>query len=234
MAERIAHGRKPDAPHSQEDAFVAGALRLWRWLQHNLRSAILITGGLAILVGGILYYRGYRATVRERAAAELSQLRGMAGGTEPAALTSQLEGFIERFSGTVSEAEARLVLARLYIDGGRSQDAIRVLEGVGLPVDVPLGFGARTLLTIAYEQNGEPERALALFQELGSSARYPFQRRQASASAARILTDLGRMEEAVAIYARIAEEAADNPSEAGLYRIRLGELRGRLTESSGS
>jgi predicted negative regulator of RcsB-dependent stress response len=233
MPERIAHGRKPDAPPSQEDAFVAGALRLWRWLKENLRSAILITGALAMLVGGILYYRGYQATVRARAAAELSQIRALADGTEPAALTSQLEGFIERFGGTVSEAEARLILARLYIDGGRSPDAIRVLEGVTLPVDVPLGFGARTLLTIAYEQNAEPERALALFQDIGSSARYPFQRRQASAGAARILTDLGRIEEAVAIFARIAEEA-DDPSEAGLYRIRLGELRGRLTESSGS
>jgi predicted negative regulator of RcsB-dependent stress response len=230
MPERLAHGRKPDATQSQEDAFVAGTLRLWRWLKNNLRSAILITGAAALLAGGITYYRGYVATVRERAAAELSQIRAMAGGTEPAALTSQLEAFIERFGGTPSEAEARLVLARLYIDGGRSQDAIRVLEAVGLPVDVPLGYGARTLLTNAYEQNGEPERALQLSQDIGSSARYPFQRRQASANAARILTDLGRLEEAVAIYARIAEEA-DDPSEAGLYRIRLGELRGRLTDS---
>lgn len=229
MPERMAHGRKPDAPQSQEDVFVASTLRVWRWLQRNLRSAIVIAGALAVLVAGIVYYRGYRATVRDRAAAELSQIRAMAAGTEPAALISQLEAFIERFGGTTSEAEARLVLARLFIDGGRSQDAIRVLEAVPLPVDVPLGYGARTLLAIAYEQNGEPERALQLFQDLGSSARYPFQRRQASASAARILTDLGRLEEAVAIYARIAEEAED-PSEAGLYRIRLGELRGRLTE----
>ena len=44
MPERLAHGRKPETPHSQEDAFVAGALRLWRWLHENLRSAILITG----------------------------------------------------------------------------------------------------------------------------------------------------------------------------------------------
>lgn len=230
MPERMAHGRKPDAPHSQEDAFVAGTLRLWGWLRKNLRSAILIVGGVAILVGGIMYFRSYRATVRERAAAELGQIRALAGGAEPAALTSQLEAFIERFDGTTAEAEARLLLARVYIDGGRPQDAIRVLEGVDLPVDVPLGYGARTLLTTAYEQNAEPQRALQVFQDLASSARYPFQRRQASANAARILTDLGRLEEAVAIYARIAEEAED-PSEAGLYRIRLGELRGRLAGS---
>lgn len=230
MAERMAHGRKPEAPRSQEDAFVAGMLRLWRWLQRNLRTAILMAGALAILVGGIVYYRGYRATVRERAAAELSQIRAMAGGTEPAALISQLEAFIERFDGTTSEVEGRLVLARLYLEAGRSQDAINVLEAVDLPIDVPLGYGARTLLTTAHEQNGEPERALRLFREISTSARYPFQRRQAAANAARILTDLGRLEEAVAIYARIAEEAED-PSEAGLYRIRLGELRGRLKES---
>lgn len=229
MPERLAHGRKPETSHSQEDAFVAGALGLWRWLHENLRTAILILVAVAILVGGIQYYRGYSATVRERAAAELSRLRAMAGAGEPAAVTSQLEAFIERFGGTVSETEARLVLARISIDGGRSQDAIRVLEAVELPLDVPLGFGARTLLTTAYEQNGEPERALELFQELGTSARYPFQRRQASASAARILTDLGRLEEAIAIYARIADEAED-PSEAGLYRIRLGEVRGRLMD----
>jgi tetratricopeptide (TPR) repeat protein len=99
---------------------------------------------------------------------------------------------------------------------------------------VPLGFAGRSLLIIAHERSGEPEQAIDLYLELGRSARYPFQQREAQANAARILADLGRLEEAIEIYARIAAEAETvDPSEAGLYRLRLGELRGRLVAPRG-
>lgn len=229
MADRLAHGRKPETPETGEDAFVAGMFRLGNWIVHNLRTTILIVGAVAILVAGVMYYRGYRETVRERAALELAQIRAGIAGTEPAAIAAQLEGFIERFSGTTAETEARLLLGRIYIDAAQNADALRVLEGVRPSIDVPLGFAGRSLLIIAHERNGEPERAIEMYLELGESARYPFQQRDAQANAARILADLGRLEEAIEIYARIAAEAEGvDPAQAGIYRLRLGELRGRL------
>jgi len=235
MADRFAHEHKPDTSESGEDAFVAGMFRLGNWIVGNLRTTIVVVGGIAILVAGVMYYRGYRETVRNRAALELSQLRASVATAEPAALASQLEGFIERFDGTVSETEGRLLLGRLYIDSGQNGEAIRVLDGVKPSINVPLGFAGRSLLIIAHERSGEPERALDLYLDLGRSARYPFQQREAQANAARILADLGRLEEAIEIYARIAAEAETvDPSEAGVYRLRLGELRGRLVAPRGA
>jgi hypothetical protein len=121
-----------------------------------------------------------------------------------------------------------LILARVYLDSDRPAEAARVAAEVDAPADVPVGFGARRLLATAQEAAGDTEAALATLQSLASRARFGFQRRQVRASTARMLVDLGRATEAMAIYEALAEEAQEeDPAEAGVYRIRLGELRNR-------
>ncbi len=227
MAEAFAKGKKPESgPKTTEDAFVESTVRFWTWSQRNLRSLVLILVALGLIVAGVFYFRNFRATVTQRAAVELAQLRGALVGAPDAAIP-EFEAFIERFDGTSAAAEAQLLLARLYLDAARPVDAIALLREVDRPIDQPIGFAARQLLAVAHEQNGDLEAALQQYRTLASEARFPFQRRAADAESARLLAELGRFDEAIAILTRIAA-ASEDPAEAGEYRLRLGEIRARM------
>jgi len=234
MADALAKGKKPETTgtgrRSGEDVFVETTTRAWKWVHENLTTFILLVAGLGLVVLGSLYYVNFRASVREQAATALATLRLSAAA--PEAIIPELEAHIERFEGTESADEARIVLGRLYLNGGQPDQAIRALEAVGAPANHPVGYAARSLLASAQEASGNGEAALATWQALGRSARFGFQRRQASAEAARILAESGRLDEAAAILTRIAEEAEDDPSEAGVYRIRLGEINARIRAES--
>lgn len=232
MADAFARGKRPRGgrgPETTEDAFVEGALRFWGWVQDHLRTFVILLSVVALVVVGGWYWRGYRETVRERAAVELSQLRA-AARADTEGVVPRLESFVARFDGTEAATEARLMLAREHLAGGRAEEALPILEAIDAPPDVPLGHAALRVRAAAYEQLGQPERALEVYRRLGQSARYPFQRRDARADAARILADTGGLAEAEQILVRLVEEAeaAESPSEAAEYRIRLGEVRGRL------
>lgn len=232
MADALAKGKKPDptGPKTGEDFFVESTTRAWNWVSENLTTFILLAAGLALVVLGSLYYVNFRASVSEQAATELAALR--TSGAAPETVIPQLEAHVERFEGTESADEARIILGRLYLNSDQPQEAIRALQAVGAPPDHPVGFAARSLRATAEEASGAADRALATWQSLAQGARFGFQRRQASAEAARIMADQGRLEDAAALLARIAEEAEDNPAEAGVYRIRLGEINARIRAGS--
>jgi len=168
--------------------------------------------------------------VREEAAAGLGTRRMTAG--EPELLIAEREADVERCGGAAAANEGRLLRARTYRDQGRAVEAEEVASTISEAPDRPVGLAARTLLAAAQEASGDAETALATWETLGETARFAFQRREALASAARILASLGRLEEAETIFAAIAEEAAgEDPVEAGVYRLRLGELKARRAGS---
>ena len=233
MADAIAKGKRPRTtpagkPHADQDPFIRTTSRFWTWCRTNLRAVLLGMAGIAILVAGTVYYVTFEASVGERAAADLARLRSTAAS--PETLMSDLEAYVGRYEGTSSADEARIILARMYLDSGRAPEAIGVLDAVKDADDRPIGFAARSLLADAQEASGDVEAALATWERLGKNARFAFQRREARASVARLYVASGRIAEAAAIYKAIAEEAeeADDLAHAGVYRIRLGELNSRL------
>ena len=225
MADAFARGKKGGhrPVEDPEDAFIKTTVWLWTWIQHNARSVLLGLVALGALVAGTVYYLGYRQTVRERAAMDLQRIRANLT-TEPLTLATQLESLIHRYEGTPSADQGRLLLARIQLDFGQTEEAIQPLEGAEGRLDRPLGVGASNLLATAYEQIGKLDRALGILDQVASGARYPFQRRLARAERARILADDGRLDEAAAIYEELAGET-DDILEQSEYRIRLGEVR---------
>lgn len=237
MADALAKGKKPTSgtggPTSTEDAFVAGTFRLLDWMRNNLRALLLGGAGVAIVALGILYYVNFKATVREQAAADLARLR--LSSATPDLLIPDVESFVSRYDGTEAADEARILLGRLYLDTGRAPEAVAALDAVGDPAARPVGYAARTLLAAAQETAGDLDAALSTWQDLGRNARFGFQRREARASVARLYAGQGRTAEAIAIYEEIAREAEEDQdlAAAGVYRIRLGELRGQAGSNPG-
>ncbi len=227
MADALASGKRPDGSGNRDDAFVRSTFRLAGWVNENLRPVLVGGAGFAMVVVGIVYYMNFQASVRDQAASELATLRMTA--TDPEMLVLDLEAYVERFDGVAAANEGRLLLARTYLDTGRSVEAAEVASSITEAPDRPVGLAARTLLASAQEASGDAEAALETWETLGETARFAFQRREALASAARILAALGRLQEAETIFATIAEEAAqEDPVEAGVYRLRLGEIKAQL------
>ncbi len=230
MADALASGKTPEGGDGRQDAFVRSTFRLATWVNKNMRAVLVGAAGIAMVVVGIVYYTNFQASVREQAANELATLRMTA--TDPEMLIADLEAYVDRFDGVAAANEGRLLLARTYLDTERSVEAARVASTITEAPDRPVGLAGRTLLAAAQEASGDAETALATWEALGETARFAFQRREARASAARILAALGRLEEAETIFAAIAEEAAtEDPVEAGVYRLRLGEIKAQLAGS---
>lgn len=228
MARSLAQGKKGGSPR-HEDAFVEKILQATTWAQHNLGTVIVTAVVLGLGIAGILYYRNYQATVREQAAVELQRLGNQLGAVDEPTTVQRLESFVDRYGGTVAADEARLLLARVRLDAGQAAAAIEALQPVAdeHAADTPLGYAARSLLATAGEAQGELERALRLYAELGEEARLPFQRRRALGERGRLLLQAGRFAEAAALYEELAGRAAaaDAPEEAAFYRLRYGEAR---------
>jgi len=237
MADAVAKGKRPQSrpeteSRTDEDVFVRSTVKSWDWIHKNLRMVLLGLAGLALLVAGVVYYVNFQASVGERAAADLARLRSTAA--RPDDLIPDLEAYVARFDGTSSANEARIILARMYMDSGRPAEATAALEAVDEAPDRPIGFAARSLLAAAQEAKGDTAQALSTWKELGTDARFAFQRRQARASVARLYVATGRTEEAAAIYSAIAQEAEedDDLAAAGVYRIRLGEIEPQAATTS--
>ncbi len=233
-------GKGPSGPSDHEDAFIRALNRFIAWAQANTGVLVLVTVLVVVAVGGALYWRSYQQNLEERASAELSTLQTRIAqqarqGAPALAVTDSLQAFLQRFDGTSSAREARILLARQQIGERRPSQAVEAIRPVvdGTRPDTPTGFAARSLLADAQTAAGDSAAAITTLDGLAQEARFSFQRRDAAADKASLLAATGRLEEARDIYRRLAEEASG--TEAGeLYAVRLGEVEARLATDGGN
>lgn len=232
-------GKGSPGPSDHEDAFIRALNRFIAWAQENTGVLVLVTVLVVVAVGGAFYWRSYQQNLEERASAELSTLQTRIAqqarqGAPALAVTDSLQAFLQRFDGTSSAREARILLARQQIGEGRPSEAVEAIRPVvdGTRPDTPTGFAARSLLADAQTAAGDSAAAISTLDGLAQEARFSFQRHDAAADKASLLAATGRLEEARDIYRRLAEEASG--TEAGeLYAVRLGEVEARLAADRG-
>ncbi|UCG74968.1 MAG: tetratricopeptide repeat protein [Gemmatimonadota bacterium] len=208
---------------SQEDRLLRFVEHGAAWAQLHSRTVVIASVAVVLLVGGALYYRSYQESLRARAAIELNQLRATLTAADA---VPRLTGFVARFDGTPSALEGRLLLAKLQLQAGQPQAALDVLEPIASkPVDLPTGYAVNLLLAEANKEAGAPERALERLDNIIDGAYVPYQRQRALAERARLLAELGRLEEAAAAYRRLVDEEG---ATGDLYRVRLGEIEAMI------
>lgn len=225
-------GRK--RPPEGEDAFIRAINRAWAWAANNTATVVVSAVFLALIVGGFFWYRTYQQNREVQATNELQTLQARVAGGDTAVIES-LETFLTRFDGTRPAEKARIMLARQQLLRDRGEEAVGSVQPVvdDSRAEAPIGHAARRLLAEAQAAAGDTAAALATLERLSENARFAFQRRQASAERASLLIERGRLEEALAVYERLVEEAEDGSDEASRYRLRLGETKARLTASGG-
>lgn len=216
---------RPQSASEPDDVFVARVLHLGKWAEANQQLLTVMIVGVAILMAGLVYYRNYRASLNVQAAQQLELVYQTAAIQDTEGAINELTTFLERFSGTAYEGEARLVLGELYLRDGRSEQAQAVLEPLGASPREPIELQGAALLAAAYEQVGRQQEAEEVYLTIASRSDLGFQVRNALAAAARLRGERGDAAGAIELFERALEGLDEESPERGLYEMRIAELR---------
>lgn len=208
-----------------DDVFVAKVLHAGKWAEANQQLVTVLIVVVAIAFAGFLYYRSYRRSLTEQAAQQLEVVYQSVAIQDVEGAIGQLVTFLERFSGTPYEGEARLLLGDLYLRSDRAEQSQAVLEPLGAASRSPIELQGASLLAAAYEDLGRSDQAEATYLRIADRSDMDFQVRNALAAAARIRADRGDLTGAVELYERALEDLDPDAPERGLYEMRIAEIR---------
>ena len=208
-----------------DDLFVAKILEIGNWIRTNQQVMTILGVIVAIVIAGVVYYSGYRNTLVQQAAEQLESVHQSIALQDTQGARNALITFLERFSGTAYEGEARLLLGDLYLQTEDPQQARQVLEPLGGSPRDPIEFQGANLLGVAYEQEGRLDDAEATYLRIADRSDLDFQIRNALSSAARIKASQGDSEGAIALYQRALDTFELDDATRGLYELRIQELK---------
>ncbi len=218
---RRAH-QEPSA--DPDDIFLARVLAVGNWARANQQLVMILGVVVAIGIAGAVYYNGYRETLVEQAAEQIESVHQSIMLQDTEGAKNELITFLERFSGTVYEGEARLLLGDLYLQSADPQQARQVLEPLGSSPRAPIEFQGAALLGAAYEEEGRLDDAEATYLRIAERSELDFQVRNALSNAARIKVSQGDGEGAIRLYQRALDTFEANEPARGIYELRIQEL----------
>jgi len=177
---------------------------------------------LAAIVGGFWFYERSQSIKAQRAETAYFQARqSAAAGNLPKAV-SDLDKVVNRYEGTRAGAQAALSLALAYYDQNKFKEGIAALKKVESKTPEDFRASVHVLEAAGYEQLKDFGSAAEQYKLAAQVTRFPADKAQYQASAARSYTEAGKVAEAKAIWTELAkDETGPMAAEA---RVRLGEL----------
>ena len=226
MSKRQAgQSRNKQSQSEPDDLFIARVLDIGKWAQANQQVMTVLGVLLVIAVAGVLYYGNYRRSLNEQAAQQLELVHQSIAIQDNQGAQDQLVTFLERYTGTAYEGEARLLLGDLYLQAGQPQQAQAVLSPLGSSPREPIELQAAMLLAKAYEQDERWADAESAYLAVADRSELGFQIEEALANAARIRADQGNVDGAISLYERALDRLDENDPLRGHYQMRITELR---------
>jgi predicted negative regulator of RcsB-dependent stress response len=209
---------------NDEDLFVASVMESSVWAKTHGRT--LLIGGviLFVLLAAGIYYRNYRATLHERAAADLNQVRQTVLSGNKQLAVSDLKSYVSKYGSTPSGAEARTMLAQMHLSLGQPQEAVTTIQP--LADDVAKAPSAAFLLAGAYEALNQLDKAEQTYLEIADKARFGFEKREALERAANLRAEKGNTAGAVELYDQALETLPEDSPDRGVYEMRINEVKG--------
>jgi predicted negative regulator of RcsB-dependent stress response len=227
-AQPAASRKKPSAQLSSEELLTARALEFTDWARKNIR---LIVGGvivLAVIVGGLLYYRMYRAAREERAAVEFANVEQTAASGNMALAQRDLEAYVRRYEGTSYGDEASLALAQLYLSQDSAAKAVNVLEGATDKIDDSVvGPQMAILLAAAQQSANQADAAIQTYLTVADEADLEMYKVQALQNAAILRSEKGDFAGSAELYRRLVDMQEEGSLDRQLYEMRLAEAEAR-------
>jgi predicted negative regulator of RcsB-dependent stress response len=192
------------------------------WLTVHKRE---VTWGVviaAVIVFGFWYYRRSQSLRAQRAEAQYFQARQLAVAGNIAGAIADLQKVAARYEGTQAGTEAALTLAQSFYEQKKYKDGIAALKKA--QDNAPDDFKApvHVLAASGYEELNDFVGAAAEYKAAASATRFPADKAQYQANAARDYMTAGKKDEAKAIWTDLAKP--DTGVIASEAKVRLGEV----------
>jgi predicted negative regulator of RcsB-dependent stress response len=227
-AQPAASRKKPSAHAGSEELLAARALEFTDWARKNIRLIVGVVVALAVIVGGLLYYRMYRAAREERAAVEFANVEQTAASGNIALAQRDLEAYVRRYEGTPYGDEASLALAQLYLSQDSAAKAVQALQGAPDKIDDSV-VGPQMALLLAAAQQGtnNVDAAIQTYLRVADEAELEMYRVQALQNAAMLRAEKGDHAGSAELYRRLVETQDEGSMDRQLFEMRLAEAEAR-------
>jgi tetratricopeptide (TPR) repeat protein len=192
----------------------------WLMLHKREVSWAIITVAVAVL--GYWYYERSQALKAQRAETAYFQARqSAAAGNLPLAI-SDLKKVAARYEGTRAGTQASVTLAQALYQQKKFKEGIAALKKAEAKAPADFRPSIHVLEAGGYEELKDFVTAAEQYKEAAKETRFPVDKAQYQAAAARDYTAAGKTEEAKAIWTELAkDESGPMAAEA---KVRLGEL----------
>ena len=198
---------------------------LVEWFTVHNRQVTWSVIALAVIVGGIWFYERSQAIKSQRAETAYFQARqAVEAGNLPLGV-SDLQKVVNRYEGTAAGTQAALTLAQTYYDQSKFKEGIAGLKKAEAKAPKEFQASIHVLEAAGYEGLKDLTNAAEQFKLAASTTRFPNDKSEYLASAARDYQAAGKAAEAKAIWTELAKD--ENPAVSGEARVRLGELEAK-------
>lgn len=213
-------------PVEADDVVLARALQFSAWARRNARLIIVLAVLAAVVVGGYIYYRIWEAQRAEKASIRFMQVEPTVMSGNATLAERDLKDLAHRYDGTDEADEARLMLAKIYLDGGQPKKAVPVLQEASDNLKSPIGVRRSMLLATAQAQTGDLEAAVKTYQRVADGAPMQIQRDEALQNAALLREQSGKYAAAAQLWRKLADGAEEGSFQRSLYEMRAAEAEG--------
>jgi predicted negative regulator of RcsB-dependent stress response len=195
------------------------------WLMLHQRDVAWAVVALAIIVGGFWYYERSQAIKAQRAETAYFQARQSAGAGNLPLAVSDLQKVVSRYPGTSAGTQAALTLAQTFYEEKKFKEGVDVLKATEAKAPDDFKPSIHILEAAGYEELKNPVAAAEQYKLAAQATRFPGDKAEYQASAARDYMAAGKTDEARAIWTELVkDETAPTAAEA---RVRLGELQAK-------
>lgn len=208
-----------------DDAFVSTVRRIITFAQENRNSVLVGAAAILAIAAGTAWFIASQRSLEETAQARLTQVQQSVASGNTQLAVQDLQSFLGTFGSTAAADQARLMLAGILIQEDRAQEAVDALQDLPERINSPFGIAAARLHASALETLGRYQDAAQAYQQIARNARFPYQRRQALADAARV--NLQHVDPAAAadLYQQVLDTFGDQEAGRGYYEMWLAEAR---------
>lgn len=230
MAKHPTSSRVHREDHGPDDAFVSTIKRSYAWGRENARVVTIVLAVVVLAGVGALWFTSQQRQLESQATARFNQVQQTVASGNTQLAIRDLQTYLDRFGGTRAAAQARLLLGGILLDQDRGDEAIEALGDLPDDPDEPFGLAAARLKAAAFEATGNVDDAVDTYRRIADRARFPFERREALADAARLRLDNGEPDRAASLYEQVIATFDDDEEEDGgkaYYAVWLAEAQAR-------
>jgi predicted negative regulator of RcsB-dependent stress response len=192
------------------------------WLMLHKRAVSWAVIALAMVVLGYWYYQRSQALKAQRAETAYYQARQSASAGNLPLAVSDLQKVATRYEGTRAGAQASITLAQALYQQKKFKDGIAVLKKAEAKAPSDFRPSIHVLEADGFEELRDFGAAAEQYKLAATATKYPVDKAQYQAAAARDYMAAGKTEDAKAIWTELAkDETGPMAAEA---KVRLGEL----------